>query len=60
MIMRRYSRVFLVTIVLSFGVALFSSEEILRAQDIDQPTIAPQPRTINLIPRNSASLSKRM
>jgi hypothetical protein len=48
MIMRRYSRVFLVTIVLSLGVALFTSKEVLRAQDANRPAIPPQPRTINL------------
>ena len=48
MIIRRYTRVILVAIVFSFGVALSSSKEVLRAQDADKPAIAPQPRTINL------------
>ena len=48
MIIRRYTRVILVAIVFSFGVALSSSKEVLRAQDVDKPAIAPQPRTINL------------
>jgi hypothetical protein len=48
MIMRRCSRVFLVTIVLSLGVALSTSKEVLPAQDDDKPAIPPQPRTINL------------
>jgi hypothetical protein len=48
MTMRRYPRIILVAVLFSFGVALSSSEEVLRAQDIDKPTIAPQPRTINL------------
>jgi hypothetical protein len=48
MIIRRYTRVILVAIVFSFGVALSSSKEVLRAQDVNKPAIAPQPRTINL------------
>jgi hypothetical protein len=32
----------------SLGVALFSSQEALRAQDVNKPAIPPQPRTINL------------
>jgi hypothetical protein len=34
--------------VFSLGVALFSSQEALRAQDVNKPAIPPQPRTINL------------
>ncbi len=48
MIMRRYPRVILVTIVLSLGVVLSTSKEVLRAQDVNKPAIPPQPRTINL------------
>jgi hypothetical protein len=46
--MRRYPRIILVAVMFSFGVALSSSEEVLRAQDVNKPAIAPQPRTINL------------
>jgi hypothetical protein len=48
MIRRQYPRVVLVAVVLSFGVALSSSKEVLRAQNVDKPAIPPQPRTINL------------
>jgi hypothetical protein len=48
MIMRPYPRVILVAVVLSCGVGLSSPKQFLRAQDVDKPAIAPQPRTINL------------
>ena len=48
MIIGRYLKVFLVVAVLSLAVALSSSQEALRAQEVDKPTIPPQPRTINL------------
>jgi hypothetical protein len=48
MIMHRYTRVILVAVMFSFAGALSSSKEVLRAQDVDKPAIAPQPRTINL------------
>jgi hypothetical protein len=47
MVVGRYLKVILVAAVLSVGVAL-SSQEILRAQDVDKLAIPPQPRTINL------------
>jgi hypothetical protein len=47
MVIGRYLKVILVAAVLSVGVAL-SSQETLRAQDVDKPAIPPQPRTINL------------
>ena len=39
---------FLASIVLVIGVTLSSSQEVLRAQEVDKPAIPPQPRTINL------------
>jgi hypothetical protein len=47
MVIGRHLKVILVAAVLSVGVAL-SSQETLRAQDVDKPAIPPQPRTINL------------
>jgi hypothetical protein len=48
MILGRFPTVILVTVVLSLGVALSWSKEVLQAQDADRPAIPPQPRTINL------------
>jgi hypothetical protein len=48
MIMRRYTKVIVVAGVFLFGVALFSSKEVLHAQEVEKPVIPPQPRTINL------------
>jgi hypothetical protein len=48
MIIGRYLKVFWVAAVLSLAVALSSSQEALQAQEVDKPTIPPQPRTINL------------
>jgi len=48
MVIGRHPKVMLAAAVLSLGVALFSSQEALRAQDVNKPAIAPQPRTINL------------
>jgi hypothetical protein len=47
MIMRRYPRVILVAVAFSFGVALSSSQEVLRTE-VDKPAVPSQPRTINL------------
>ena len=47
MVIGRCPKVIFVAAVLSVGVAL-SSQEALRAQDVDKPAIPPQPRTINL------------
>jgi hypothetical protein len=44
----RYPKLILVAVALSFGVALFSSQAVLRAQEVEKPAIPPQPRTINL------------
>jgi hypothetical protein len=38
----------LASVVLMIGVTLSSSQEVLRAQEVDKPAIPPQPRTINL------------
>ena len=38
----------MVAATFSFGIILFPSEHVLRAQEADKPAIAPQPRTINL------------
>jgi hypothetical protein len=46
--MGRYLRIFLASAVLMIGAALPSSQEVLRAQEVDKPAIPPQPRTINL------------
>ena len=48
MIIWRYPKLILVAAVLSLGVTLSSSHEVLRAQEVDKPAIPPQPRTINL------------
>jgi hypothetical protein len=48
MVIGRHPKVMLAAAVLSLGVALFSSQEALRAQDVNKPAIPPQPRTINL------------
>ena len=48
MVMGRYPRMFLASVLLMIGVALSSSQEVLRAQDVNKPAIPPQPRTINL------------
>ena len=48
MVIGRHPKVMLAAAVLSLGVALFSSQEALRAQDVSKPAILPQPRTINL------------
>ena len=41
-------RMILLSIVLVIGGTLSSSQEVLRAQEVDKPAIPPQPRTINL------------
>jgi len=41
-------RMILASIVLVIGVTLSSSQEVLRAQEVEKPAIPPQPRTINL------------
>jgi hypothetical protein len=48
MIIGRYPKLILVAAVLSLGVTLCASHEVLRAQEVDKPVIPPQPRTINL------------
>jgi hypothetical protein len=48
MVIGRHRKVMLAAAVLSLGLALFSSQEALRAQDVNKPAIPPQPRTINL------------
>jgi hypothetical protein len=44
----QYHRMILACVVLMIGVTLSLSQGILRAQEVDKPTISPQPRTINL------------
>ena len=46
--MGQYPRMILASVVLMIGVTLSSSQEGLRAQEVDKPVIPPQPRTINL------------
>ena len=48
MIIGKYLKPFWVAAVLSLTVVLSSSQGALRAQEVDKPTIPPQPRTINL------------
>src|SRR5262245_40041246 len=48
MVMGQYPRMILAPVVLMIGVGLSSSQEVLRAQEVDRPAIAAQPRTINL------------
>jgi hypothetical protein len=48
MVMGQYPRMILASVVLMIGVTLSSSQEVLRAQEVDKPVIPPQPRTINL------------
>jgi len=48
MAMRQYPRIILASVVLMIGVSLSSSQEVLRAQEVDQPAIPAQARTINL------------
>jgi hypothetical protein len=47
-VMGQYPRMILACVVLMIGVILSSSQEVLRAQEVDKPAIPPQPRTINL------------
>jgi hypothetical protein len=46
--MRQYPRMILPFVVLMIGVSLSSSQKVLRAQEVDQPAIPAQARTINL------------
>ena len=46
--MGQSQRMILASIVLVMGVTLSSSQEVLRAQEVEKPAIPPQPRTINL------------
>jgi hypothetical protein len=48
MIMERYPRIILASVVLTIGVTLSSPQDVLRAQEVDKPAIPAQPRTINL------------
>ena len=47
-VMGQHPRMILASVVLMIGVILSSSQEVLRAQEVDKPAIPPQPRTINL------------
>jgi hypothetical protein len=47
-VMGQSPRMILASVVLVIGVTLSSSQEVLRAQEVDKPAIPPQPRTINL------------
>ena len=46
--MGRYPRVFLISAVLSIGVTMSSPHELVRAEELNEPAIPPEPRTINL------------
>ena len=46
--MGRYPRVFLISAVLSIGVTVSSPHELVRAEELNEPAIPPEPRTINL------------
>jgi hypothetical protein len=48
MVVGRYPKVISIAAVLWSGYPIFSSQEALRAQDIDKPAIPLQSRTINL------------
>ena len=47
-VMGQSPRMILASIALAIGVTLSSSQEVLRAQEVDKPAMPPQPRTINL------------
>ncbi len=48
MVMGQYPRMILASVALVIGGSLSSSQEVLRAQEVDKPAIPVQARTINL------------
>jgi hypothetical protein len=48
MIIVRYSRTILASVLILSGATAFSSEELVRAEEVNKPAVPPLPRTINL------------